>query len=119
MAARDESVLPGSLPGEAVVMDAWVVSDGSQDEFVATIRGLLEHLRTQEGFLDGAVLRGVNPTRFVSYARLRSPADAQRVFSDPEVSARMREASRVARADLHRYDVLCAFEPLPEPVCGG
>lgn len=114
MAVRAKRARPGGLTGDAILVNAWVVSDGSQDEFVTRIRALLEYLRVQEGFLDGAVLRGVNPMHFLSYVRLRSPADRQRLLADPEVTARLRAASRVARADVHSYDVLSAYAPLGE-----
>ena len=102
--------------GGALLVNVWVVSDGSQTEFVEAIAGLYEYLGSTEGFIGGALLAGVNSTRFISYARLRSPRDRQRLLEDDEVSARLRAMSRIARADLHSYAVLREFGPLvPEP----
>jgi heme-degrading monooxygenase HmoA len=95
----------------AILVNAWVVSDGHQEEFVKTIEGLFEHIRTVAGFIEGALLQSANPTRFVSYARMRSAGDRQRLFEDSEVSARLRAARKIARDDLHSYDVLRAFGP--------
>jgi heme-degrading monooxygenase HmoA len=94
-----------------MLVNAWVVSDGAQDEFVELIDGLFEHIRTLDGFIEGQVLRGTNPTRFVSYARMRSPQDRQRLLDDGEVSARLEVVSRIARPDLHSYEVLRSFGP--------
>lgn len=96
---------------DALLVSAWVVPDGTQDDFVKRIEGLLEHLSTLDGFKEGAVLRGVNPTRFVSYVRLRSAQDRREIFDDARVSARLREIEALARADVHSYDVLRAFRP--------
>jgi heme-degrading monooxygenase HmoA len=92
-------------------VNAWVVSDGQQEEFVEAIVRLFDHLRTLEGFIEGALLEGVNPTRFVSYTRLRSVEDRQRLFDDSEVKVLLRSAVQTARADLHRYRVVRAFGP--------
>jgi heme-degrading monooxygenase HmoA len=106
-----ESASTSSSPGIAVIVNTWVVSDGYQGEFVKSIDRLFEHLRTLDGFLEGALLRGVNPTRFVSYVRMRSARDRQRLTDDPELGAFLREVEAVAHADLHSYDVLRAVGP--------
>jgi heme-degrading monooxygenase HmoA len=100
-----------SAEDDAVLLNAWVVSEGDQDEFVALINGLFEHLRGLDGFIEGAVLRGVNPTRFVSYARMRSARDRQLLFDDKEHAAALRAAARIASGDLHSYDVIRSFGP--------
>lgn len=96
----------------AIVVNAWVVADGYQEEFVQTLVELLEHVRTLDGFIEGELLRGVKPTRFVSYVRMRSVHDHQRVIDDRKVSALLRSAGRVARPDIHSYHVLRSFRPL-------
>jgi hypothetical protein len=101
--------------GAAIIVNAWVVSDGYQDEFIATILGLFEHARTLDGFVAGELLRGANPTRFVSYLRMRSAQDRQRLIDDGEVAGLLRAAGRIARPDLHSYDVLQAFGPPATP----
>jgi heme-degrading monooxygenase HmoA len=100
--------------GSTIIANAWIVADGYQEEFVQMIIGLLEYVRTLDGFIEGEILRGANPTRFVSYVRLRSAQDRQRLFEHSEVRAVLRSAGQIARADLHSYDVLRAFRPLPD-----
>ncbi len=124
--ARRDQIRLASQPARAIdatsgalLVNVWVVSDGSQTEFVEAIAGLYEYLGSTEGFIGGALLAGVNPTRFISYAQLRSSRDRQRLVEDDEVSARLRAISRIARADLHSYTVLREFGPLvPEPATG-
>ena len=96
----------------ALLVNVWVVSDGSQTEFVEAITSLYDYLCSTEGFIGGALLAGADPTRFISYARLRSRQDRQRLLVDDEVSARLRAMSQIARADLHSYSVLREFGPL-------
>lgn len=104
-------LIPPTNPqdGDAFLVNAWVVRDGDQDEFVSLIEVLFDHLRTLEGFIEGAILRGVNPTRFVSYARMRSPQDRQRLFDDKEVSTLLRAVDAIADTDLHSYDILRSY----------
>jgi heme-degrading monooxygenase HmoA len=103
--------MPTDTAGSAIVVNAWVVSDGCQEEFVETIVGLFEYARTLDGFIAGEVLRGANPRRFVTYLRMRSAQDRRRVLDDREVTAKLRTAERIARPDIHNYDVLLAFGP--------
>jgi heme-degrading monooxygenase HmoA len=98
----------------AIIVDAWVVPDGDQAEFVETIARLLDHLRGLDGFIEGELLQGVNPTRFVSYVRMRSARDRQHALDSSEVRSLMRAASHVASPDLHSYDVVRLFRP-PAP----
>jgi heme-degrading monooxygenase HmoA len=115
LGARDHIANPvartDATTSNAIVVNAWDVADGYQDEFVQTIVGLLEHVRTLDGFIEGELLRGVNPRRFVSYVRMRSGHDRQRLIDDSKVSALQRTAGRVARPDIHSYDVLGIFLP--------
>jgi len=99
----------GTTQGDAVFVNAWVVTDGCQEEFVEAIDGLFKRARQLDGFLEGELLRGVNPTRFVSYARMRSERDRQRLLDDREFSARLQTAGQIARSDLHSYEVLRAY----------
>lgn len=108
--------MPASQPhamtaGNAFLVNAWHVSDGEQDGFVEVLVGLYEHLRAVDGFVEGAILSGANPTRYVSYVRMRSAEDRQRLFDDERVWALLHALDPIARADLHSYDVLRSFAP--------
>ena len=105
---------PGSdspVPGGALLVNAWIVEDGVQDEFLERIQELFERLRTHEGYLEGAVLRGTNPTRFISYVRMRSVEDRRRLLDDGEAGAVLRGLEQIARADVHSYSVVHQFDP--------
>jgi heme-degrading monooxygenase HmoA len=103
--------MPTDTAGSAIVVNAWLVSDGCQEQFVETVVGLFEYARTFDGFIAGEVLQGANPKRFVTYLRMRSAQDRRRVLDDCEVAAILRTAERIARPDLHNYDVLHVFGP--------
>lgn len=54
---------------------------------------------------------GQHPTRFISYVRLRSAQDRQRLFDDELLTGFLDAVGEIARADLHSYDVLRSFGP--------
>lgn len=100
---------------DALLVNCWHVSDGDQDELVELLNELFEYLRGLCGFVEGAVLRGVDPTRFVTYARMRSREDRQRARDDAAVSELLRAAGRIAMPDLHSYEVLRSFRARAHP----
>jgi hypothetical protein len=102
---------PDTDTGTAIIVNAWTVSDGCQDEFVEMIVRLLDRIRTLDGFIEGELLQGVNPTRFVSYVRMRSTLDRRRALDDRQIRSLLRAVTAVAGPDLHNYDVLRVFRP--------
>lgn len=56
----------------ALIVNTWSVQDGLQDEFVAGLTDLFEHVRTVAGFLHGQILQGANTTRYISVVVMRS-----------------------------------------------
>ncbi len=95
----------------ALIVNTWVVEDGRQKEFVDGLISLLEHLRSVEGFEQAQILKGTNPTRFVSMATMRSTQDRQRAIEDHQTRALLRGLQRIARSDHDSYTVLRGFEP--------
>jgi heme-degrading monooxygenase HmoA len=95
----------------AIILNSWVVMDGDQEEFVETMVRLLDHVRTLDGFIEGELLQSVNPTRFVSYVRMRSALARQHALNSSEVRTLMRAAAAFGRPDLHSYDVVRVFRP--------
>jgi hypothetical protein len=93
----------------SIIVDAWRVADGSQEEFIDTLVGLFSHLRKLDGFIDGEILRGVNPTRFVTYTRMRSASERDAVLIDNEVQGVLRTIRRIAQPDPGGYTVLRKF----------
>jgi heme-degrading monooxygenase HmoA len=93
----------------SVIVDAWRVADGDQEEFIEALVGLFSHLRKLDGFIDGEILRGVDPTRFVTYARMRSGSERDAAFTDSEVRGVLRTIKGIARPDPGAYSVLHKF----------
>lgn len=95
----------------SIVVDAWHVPDGAQDEFIDALVALFSRLRQLDGFIDGEILRGVDPTHFVTYARMRSPGARDAAFLDGEVLKVMRAIRGVAHPGPGAYRVLRRFTP--------
>ncbi len=93
----------------SIIVDAWRIADGDQEEFIDALVGLLSRLRELDGFIDGQILRGVDPTRFVTYARIRSASERDAAFLDGEVQAVLRTIRRIARPDPSAYTVFRKF----------
>jgi hypothetical protein len=96
---------------QSIIIDLWTVPDGSRDEFMSGLVGLFERLRELDGFLDGQILKGVNPSMFVSYARMRSARERDAALIDPVVQAATRNIGGIVRPRPHAYTVARAFTP--------
>ncbi len=92
-----------------IVVDAWRVTDGEQEEFIDALGELFSRLRELDGFIDGEILRGVDPTRFVTYARIRSARERDAAFIDSEVRGVLRRMEGIARPDPGSYTPLRRF----------
>jgi heme-degrading monooxygenase HmoA len=93
----------------SIVVDAWHVADGDQAEFIDALIGLFTRLRELDGFIDGEILRGVDPMRFVTYARMRSASERDAAFIDSEVRRTLRTIRAIASADPGAYTVFRKF----------
>ncbi len=93
----------------SIIVDAWHVADGDQEEFIHTLVGLFSRLRELDGFIDGEILRGVDPRRFVTYARMRSASARDAAFIDSEVQRALRTIRGIARPDPGAYTVFRKF----------
>jgi heme-degrading monooxygenase HmoA len=96
----------------ALIVNTWSVQDGLQDEFLAGLTDLLEHVRTVAGFLHGQILQGANTTRYISVVVMRSTLERDRALEEPETRRQLRELRRIARADAHGYVPLRQFVPI-------
>jgi hypothetical protein len=96
----------------ALIVNTWSVQDGLQDQFVAGLTDLLEHVRTMTGFLHAQILQGANTTRYISVVVMGSTLERDRALEDPETRRRLRKLRRIARADAHDYLPLRAFAPV-------
>jgi hypothetical protein len=95
----------------SIVVDVWHVADGSQEEFMDALVALVERVRALEGFVDGQILKGVDPTLFVSYVTMRSAQDREAAFLDGEVQEMLRAIGGLARQSPHAYTVARRFAP--------
>jgi heme-degrading monooxygenase HmoA len=93
----------------SIVVDAWRIADGDQEEFIDTLVVLFSRLRELDGFIDGEILRGVDPTHFVTYARMRSASERDAAFIDSEVRRTLRTIRGIARPDPGAYTVFRRF----------
>jgi heme-degrading monooxygenase HmoA len=93
----------------SLIVDAWRVADGDQEEFIDALVRLFSRLREFDGFIDGEILRGVDPTRFVTYARMRSASERDAAFIDSEVQRTLRTIRGIARPDPGAYTVFRKF----------
>lgn len=96
---------------ESIVVDAWTVADGSQQEFLHELTRMFERLRELDGFLEGQILEGVDPTRFVTFARMRSAHAREAAMLDGDVQATLRRLGGIAHPNLAAYTVLRTFTP--------
>lgn len=92
-------------------MDAWAVVDGSQQEFLDELTEMFNHLSELDGFLEGQILKGVDPTRFVTVARMRSAQAREAVMLDGQVQATLRRLGGIAHPNLAAYTVFRTFTP--------
>lgn len=93
----------------SIIVDAWRIEDGDQEEFVEMLVALFSRLRELDGFIDGEILRGVNPTRFVTYARMRSAVERDAAFADSEMQRTLRSMREIARPDPGSYTAFRRF----------
>ena len=112
-----EHVSNSDTPDRSIIVDSWHVPDGSQDEFMAALVDVFERLRMFDGFLDGQILRGVDRSRFVSYAYDGIGTGARRRHDRPGVAGsgaahrrhRPSQTTRVyGRAHLHARRIRAA-----------
>ena len=102
------------MPGASepsIVVDAWNVPDGSQEEFLSAMVALMERLRELDGFRDGQILTGVNHTQFVSWATFDSMQAREAAYVDPEIGEMLRRLGGLARPRPHAYRVARRFAP--------
>lgn len=102
---------PSDTPDPSIIVDFWNVADGYQDEFMSVLVGLFERLRAYDGFVDGQILRGVDPSMFVSYATMRSARERDDAMADPELRAAVRRIGGIAHPRPHAYTVERTFAP--------
>jgi hypothetical protein len=114
----EKHVSTSHAPERSIIVDSWNVPDGSQDEFMAALVEVFERLRRFDGFLEGQILRGVDRSRFVSIATMRSARERDAALIDPELAATARRIGGIARPRPHVYTVAHTFTHAASPQPG-
>lgn len=96
---------------ESIIVDAWAVVDGNQQEFLDELTEMFNYLSELDGFLEGQILEGVDPTRFVTFTRMRSAQAREAVMLDGQVQATLRRLGGIAHPNLAAYTVFRTFTP--------
>jgi hypothetical protein len=94
-----------------MVVDSWVVPDGSQEEFTTALIALIARLQEVDALTEGQILRGVDPTRFLSWVRFVSAQARDRGYLDEQVGELRRRIGQIAGPRPHSYTVLQRFPP--------
>ena len=103
-----------SAPSSHIV-DAWTVVDGNQAAFSEGLLRLFARLRVLDGFIEAQILQGIDPTRFLSWARWQTPAERARATNDAEVLRIVRELTALAHSHPHSYGVIQVFTAPDRP----
>jgi heme-degrading monooxygenase HmoA len=96
---------------EPIMVDVWTVPDGNQQPTLDALDELFEHFRQLPGFIEGQILRSINPTGILVYARFESLAAQQRAQDEPATRAMIRRLREMAHQSLSRYAVVKSFLP--------
>lgn len=108
MADPDHELNPSAEP---IMVDVWSIRDGNQQAAMDALNELCEHFRQFPGFIEGQILRSVDPTGMLVYARFDSLMAQQRAQDDPATGAIVRGLRELARQSLSRYTVAKSFRP--------
>ncbi len=96
-------------PEQVIVLDLWTVPEEVRDEFMAAVATMFERIQELDGFIEGQILRGANPSLFATYARVRTAAERDAAMIDPEVQAVTRRLAEIAEPHPHAYTVARTF----------
>jgi len=93
---------------ESIVIEAWTTRAERQQELIGGLLELLERFRSSEGFIEARILKGSRGTTVLSYLRMRSAADRQRLDKQPEIQAGVDALRKIAhphRVVVHRVSL--------------
>jgi hypothetical protein len=96
---------------ESIVIDAWTTGAERQQELIDGLLELFEQFRSSEGFIEARILKGSGGTTVLSYLRMRSAADRQRLDAEPEIQAGLDALRKIARPHSDLFDLVWVFTP--------
>jgi hypothetical protein len=96
---------------ESILIDSWTTGAERQQELIDGLLELFERFRSSGGFVEARVLKGSGGTTVVSYLRMRSAADQQRLDEEPEIQAGLERLREIARPHRDLFDLVWVFTP--------
>jgi len=102
--------VPG-IEHESLVIDVWTVGAERRQELIDGLLAVFERFQSSEGFVEARVLQGSAGTAVLSYLRMRSAAEQQRLDEDLEIQARLEALRTIARPHRDLYDLVWVFTP--------
>jgi hypothetical protein len=96
---------------ESIVIDAWTTGAERQQELIDGLLAMFERFRSSDGFVEARILKGSGGTAVLSYLRMRSAGDQQRLDEQPEVQAGIEALREIARPHRDLFDLVWVFTP--------
>jgi hypothetical protein len=98
---------------ESIVIDAWTTGAEREQDLIDGLLELFKRFRSSAGFVEARILKGSGGTTVVSYLRMRSAADQQRLDEQPEIEAGLERLREIARPHRDLFDLVWVFTPRP------
>ena len=98
---------------ESIVIEAWTTGAERQQELIDGLLELFKRFRASDGFVEARILKGSGGTTVLSYLRMRSAADEQRLHEEPGIQAALEALRKIARPHRDLFDLVWVFTPLP------
>jgi hypothetical protein len=96
---------------ESIVIDAWTTDAERQQDLIEGLLALFERFRSSAGFIEARILKGSGGTTVLSYLRMRSAADQQRIDEEPEIQAGLEALRQIARPHRDLFELVWVFTP--------
>jgi hypothetical protein len=96
---------------ESIVIEAWTTGAERQQELIDGLLELFKRFRSSDGFVEARILKGSGGTTVLSYLRMRSAADEQRLHEEPGIQAALEALRKIARPHRDLFDLVWVFTP--------
>jgi hypothetical protein len=106
-----EVALPGHDHQESILIDAWTTDVEREQELIDGLLELFERFRSSDGFVEARILKGSGGTTVLSYLRMRSVTDQQRLDEQPEIQAGLEALRKIAHPHRDLFDLVWVFTP--------
>jgi len=96
---------------ESIVIEAWTTGAERRQELIDGLLELFKRFRASDGFVEARILKGSGGTTVLSYLRMRSAADEQRLHEEPGIQAALEALRKIARPHRDLFDLVWVFTP--------